>query len=132
MVCFHTPNLHTPSRKPIMATKRNPEERAVGGPDTGPAQPTGEEVAGEKSAAAPRRTQAKETAPPAPEPATAADVQALASEYYGRLTEITEQLNGQARALYASCAGYARKHPGTSFLGAVALGALVGFLTNRD
>lgn len=59
------------------------------------------------------------------------DLQALASEYYGRLADTAGRLNEQVRSVYGTGVGYARSHPRSLFLGGFALGVLIGVLTRR-
>lgn len=125
-----------------MANKRNPEERATQGPSLegeGAAQPTGEEV--RQAEPKPRAAAARADRPArkdaaaaqaAPQESEVDRLNAVASEYYGRLADTAERLNQQTRALYETYSGYMRQHPGSLFLGALALGVLIGFLAHRD
>ena len=125
-----------------MATKRNPEERSPTGPAVpgeAAAQPTGAETF--QPASAPRAVSSRqgratdaqaagdgETATPE----QVAHLQALASEYYGKLTETAESLNQEVRSLYGTASGYLRGHRSSTVLGAFALGVLFGLLSGRD
>lgn len=130
-----------------MATKRNPEERSVSGPAVpgeGAAQPTGGEVYKEHKETPPRAASARQgRETPEVESGTQqaseedlraelARLQSVGAEYYQRLTETASKLNRQVAGFYDEGRGYVRSHPGGTFLGAFAVGVIIGVLLGRD
>lgn len=125
-----------------MASKKRPEQRSASGDPSAPdhiaPQPTGNEVFSEtphaeaqpSSARLPDLDESVET-----ELEGGADrlqaLQQLAADTYRRLSQSANELTAQARSLLQSGEDAARAHPGSTLLGAVALGVLIGFLTSR-
>lgn len=123
-----------------MARQKNPEERSVTAqpqPTQASAKPTGGEVyqGGQKSATLAGPTRLPETAEESPvTEEQAAEVEGLlstAGEYYERLAETAVRLSSQATEAYDSGRSLIKDHPGSTLLGAFAVGILVGMLFDR-
>ena len=124
-----------------MAKQRNPEQRsATGTPSPGPtgAIPTGDEVyetsrpGSEPAGPLTEQPQPTEQTPEHYLEESLAELRATASEYYEKLGETAAQLSEQASTVYDTGRGYVREYPGSSLLGAFAVGVLLGLLTGRD
>lgn len=116
-----------------MAKQKRPEQRSAKSstplPDQSAPQPTGDEVFDQGGAAAPA---AGPAGPAGGEEENLARMQALAAEYYERLTESAAQLTEQAQQLYGSSQSYVQNHPGPTVSSAFVVGLLVGLLVGRD
>jgi ElaB/YqjD/DUF883 family membrane-anchored ribosome-binding protein len=58
-------------------------------------------------------------------------VQRTATEYYDRLTQSAEAVSRQAADVFEAGRGYLRQNPGVGLAAAVAVGLLIGILSNR-
>jgi hypothetical protein len=118
-----------------MATKRNPEERSTTGPATpgeNAAFPTGEEVSKPAAEPRPAATRQRRDTQAAAEQPDLDDLQAMAADYYRRLTGTADQITRQARTVYDTGRGYVRSYPLGTFAGAFVVGVVIGVLMGRD
>jgi ElaB/YqjD/DUF883 family membrane-anchored ribosome-binding protein len=121
-----------------MTKKRNPEERSSVSGASAPGgvqpHPTGQESLNPEATAGPAPPRQTDTAAASgAEPAAegVAGVQAVAAEYYEKLTDTATQLAGEARRIYSDGADYARANPFILVGGGFVAGLLLGVFSVR-
>lgn len=117
--------------------QRNPEEQAAhvspATPDQPAGKPTGNEVTSKATrASAPERTTGATATPAEAEADALAQMQAVASEYYEKLADLTADFAEQARGYAKQSRQFVGEHPGSTIAGGFALGVLIGVLLGRD